>query len=335
MGTNFMFSAFIAWIFLRKGSDMLSRLVMSLMIVIAAGFLKDALFLGILSSLPDITVQLATSMDVVVVPIYAFILVELCNPGILTVKTICLSEAPFIFLPILLFVFKHPFFYYADIGLAILLGLATATWACFAIPRYHKYLKTSFSYDDFINLKWLQSILWAFFVILIVWALSCVDYNPWFDIVYMICTLVLWIFICFFIYKHQSVVNELRPITKPEATPSADIRREMFARIKKLIEEERIYLNPLLKLSDISQLANTNRSYASAYFSSEAGTTFYDHINQLRVNHAITLLADSSKRIDEVAELSGFNSRQSFHRIFLKFQGMTPNAYRATLQTVD
>jgi len=335
LGASFMFSAFIACIFLRKGTDMLSRLVLSLMIVIAIGFLKDAMIMGNFSSFPDKIVELATAMDIVVVPIYAFILVELCNPGKLTVRAICLSEAPFVILPIMLFVFHNPLFYYIDMGLAILLGFATAIWAYFAIPRYHKYLKSTFSYDDDINLKWLQSILWSFFVILIVWAFSCVDYNPWFDVVYMVCSLVLWIFICFFIYKHQSVVDELRPLHGPEfSVLSADIRSDVFARIKVLIEKERIYLNPRLKLSDIARLANTNRSYASAYFSG-TGTTFYDCINQFRVHHAMALLADRTKKLDEVAEQSGFNSRQSFHRVFLSIRGMTPNAYRFTLQTAD
>lgn len=41
LGSSFMFSALIAWIFWRKGNDMLSRLVTALMIVMAVGFLKD------------------------------------------------------------------------------------------------------------------------------------------------------------------------------------------------------------------------------------------------------------------------------------------------------
>jgi len=333
LGASFMFSAFIAWIFMRKGADMLSRLVMSLMIVIAIGFLKDAFLMDSTYPLSDITIELATALDMVAVPVYAFIMVELCKPGKLSVRDICISEAPFVILPVLLYVFRLPVLYYIDIGMSIALGLATATWACFAIPSYHKYLKASFSYDENLSLKWLKSILWMFFVILFVWAASCVVYNPWLDVAYMVCSLTLWGFISYFIYRHTSSVDELLPLpgTKQTALP-ANIRSEAFARIKVLIEKERIYLNPRLKLSDIAQLANTNRSYASAYFNSEAGTTFYDCINQLRVNHATALLADRSKKLEEIAEQSGFNSRQSFHRIFLNFQGMTPTAYRATLQ---
>lgn len=338
LGSSFMFSALIAWIFWRKGNDMLSRLVTALMIVMAVGFLKDT-FMMLISPPHDtsITLRVSTVADVVAVPIYAFILVELCSPGRLTLKSVCLFEAPFILLPLLLVIFRHPVFYYTDMAFAILLGLTTATWSCFAIPRYHKYLKANFSYDDDINLYWLQSILWTFFIILTVWTLSCITYNPWLDVMYMLFTLTLWIFICYFIYKHKSVVDELRPIvkTEPLADKPAGIRGEIFARIRKLIEEDRIYLNPMLKLSDLAQMANTNRTYASAYFSAEAGSTFYDHINGLRVSHAKTLLAGTAKRIDKIAEESGFNSRQSFHRVFITFAGMTPAEYRTSARKAD
>lgn len=144
-------------------------------------------------------------------------------------------------------------------------------------------------------------------------------------------TLMLWIFICYFIYKHKSVVDELRPAVRIESISdkSPDIRNQIFARIDKLIHEDRIYLNPMLKLSDIAGMAHTNRTYASAYFRLEIGATFYDHINGLRIKHAIGLLTDTSKRLDEIAEESGFNSRQSFHRVFVATTGMTPSAYRA------
>lgn len=340
LGASFMFSAMIAWLFWRKGSDMLSRLVMALMIVMAIGFLKDAIVVEYLDSVSGLTLELATSIDVVAVPIYAFILVELCDPGRLTIKSIFICEAPFIVLPALLAVFRNPVFYYMDMVLAILFGFSMATWTCFAIPRYNKYLKATFSYDENIDLRWLQSILWAFFVILIVWALSCVTYNPWFDVVYMFLTLMLWIFICFFLYKHKSIVEELRPAPTPEclsdkSPDNIDNRGDVFARIKKLIDDDRIYLDPLLKLSDIARLANTNRTYASAYFSSVVGATFYDHINGLRVIHAMALLSGTSKRLDDIAYASGFNSRQSFHRVFVAIKGMTPAAYRSSARTAE
>jgi len=334
LGASFMFTSSIAWIFWRKGGDRLSRLVLSLMLIMSIGFVKDAFFMYHPSFMAFPVRELVTSIDVVAVPVYAFILIELCDPGRLTLKGIVLCEAPFVVLPVLLTLFGHPVFYYVQMILAVGFGLTAATWTSFAIPRYHRYLKDAFSYDDDINLKWLQAILWSFFIILSLWISSCLAPSPYLDIAYMASTLLLWVLICYFLYRHKSVVDELRlcPAAKGAGERAAYMRSEIFERIKRIIEEERIYLDPMLKLSDIARRANTNRSYASAYFS-QTGATFYDHINRLRIDHALRLLADPRKKIDEIAEESGFNSRQSFCRVFSVMRGMSPSKYRKSVQT--
>ena len=95
------------------------------------------------------------------------------------------------------------------------------------------------------------------------------------------------------------MVDELHPVAPIESIPdkSPDIRSQVFARITRLIVEDRIYLNPMLKLSDIARMANTNRTYASAYFKTETGMTFYDHINRLRVKHAMGLLTGTPRGV--------------------------------------
>jgi len=204
------------------------------------------------------------------------------------------------------------------------------TWGCFAIPRYNRELKASFSFDDDIDLRWLQSILWSFLVLLAIWGLNCIFYNPWFDIAYMCCALAMWCFVCYFLYKHKSVVEDLKPVKKIDLNESP--REELFCRIRHLIVDEHIYLNPQLKLSDIARMANTNRSYASAFFSAQ-NTTFYDYINGLRIEYAKTLLADSSRRVEDIAFESGYNSRQSFNRVFLAVEGISPTEFRAKIQS--
>lgn len=329
LGASFMFSAFVAWLFWRKDSGMLSRLVAILMIVLALRYIKDAIVRPYISTLTPLALQLATVADIVAVPLYAAILVELCRPGHLTWKIIIGAEIPFVVFAVLLWATGRSVIYYIDMTAAVALGLSTAVWTIFAIPRYHRHLKATFSYDDDINLNWLQSILWAFFILLTVWALSCVVYNPWYDVLYMVCTLFLWISICYFIYRHKSVVDELKPLPAQEVITAKgdDARSEVFARIDKLINEDKIYLDSMLKLSDISRMANTNRTYASAYFSDQ-GRTFYDVINSLRIKHSISLLADKANTIEKVAEASGFNSRQSFARVFSSIMGVSPAQYK-------
>ena len=316
-----MFSLMVAWLFYRNRRDTLSHMIVALMLVMAAGFIKDICTSG--------SSMMAVSVDIVAIPLYACILYELCKPGRIRTTTIFIAEAPFIILPILLAITDSAFFYYADMALGITLGLTMFIWTCFAIPRYNRELKASFSFDDDIDLRWLQSILWSFFVLLVIWGLSCTVYNPWFDIAYMCCAFAMWCFVCYFLYKHKSVVEDLKPTKEIELNGSP--REELFWRIRHLIVNERIYLNPQLKLSDIASLANTNRSYASAFFNSQ-NTTFYDYINGLRIEYAKALLADSSRRIEDIAFDSGYNSRQSFNRVLLAIEGISPTEFRTKIQ---
>lgn len=315
-----MFSLMVAWLFFRNRHDTLSRLIITLMLVVAACFLKDLFTVG-----DD---MLSVMVDVVAIPIYACILYELCKPGKIKPAVVFFAELPFVVLPFLFATTSISALYYIDMGLGIILGLVMFFWTCFAIPKYNRALKAAFSYNDDIDFRWLSSILWVFFVLLAVWGLSCVFYNPWFDIAYMCCAMVMWCFVCLFLYKHKSVVEDLKPVE--EVASNDNPRNDLFERIRHIIIDEQLYLNPQLKLSDIATLIGTNRSYVSAFFSAEQ-TTFYDYINRIRINHAKRLLADRSLRIDDIATDSGYSSRRSFHRVFLAFEKVSPSDYRMNL----
>jgi len=114
LGASFMFSLMIAWIFYRNRRDTLAHLIVALMLVMAAGFIKDICTSG--SSL------LSVSVDTVAIPLYACILYELCKPGKIRAKTVFIAETPFIILPVLLAITDFSFFYYADMVLGIAIG---------------------------------------------------------------------------------------------------------------------------------------------------------------------------------------------------------------------
>lgn len=316
-GVGFTFSLGVALLFLRSRKGMLSTLVIALMTDIALCFVKD-LFM------PESLYQLSWMIDMTALPLYAGILYELCKPGHLHLKNIILAEMPFVLFTVLWCVW--PIFYYMDLAFAVVFGVGMALWTIFAIPRYNRSLKSTFSYVEDIDLRWLLYLLWTFFIILSVWALSCIWKNRWLDFVYLWASILLWVFACRFIYKHKSVVDELRPRLN-EISVQHTPKEMLFEKIRDLILNDKVYLNPMLKLSDIACMANTNRTYASEYFN-HAGETFYDYINRLRVEYAKTLLADTDKKIDDIAADSGFNSRRSFHRAFVAYECKTPVEYR-------
>lgn len=319
----------MAWFFYRKDGELLSRLVAVLMLVLGLQCLKDLFFIHPSDSQDLTDWMVMTAIDMVAVPLYAFILIELCRPGTLTRRIIILHELSFI-VPIALFGITHiRIFYYILVGWAIIYGLGYATKTFVDIPRYHALLKQRFSYEDNVNLNWLRVILASFFAVFTLWIADCMISHLTLEVGYLGGSLVMWMFIYYFLYKHESVMNEL---SEKVLTDTLDVVEsglsDIGKRIIELFDRDRIWLNPNLKLSDVARAAGTNRTYVSAYFNAESGSNFYDFVNRYRIDHACRLLSSSSDSLKLIAEQSGFNSQQSFIRVFNKVKGMTPSEYR-------
>lgn len=333
-GLCVMFYFMMAWFFMRKNKELLSRLVMVLMLVIGIQNTKDLFFISAHPGFDSYLWMVVTSVDMTAVPLYAFVLIELCRPGSLTISKMILHEVPFIMLAVLIIVTGNEYIYYADVAWAAIYGIAYAIWTATAIPRYHMLLKHTFSYEENINLNWLRIILISFFAILSLWIMDCTVADLNIEAVYMLGSLIIWMFVCYFIYRHESVIDELAvPAAAGTDVAFSDESAEndeLAQRIWHLFETERIFLDSQLKLSDVAARTNSNRTYISRYFNNLHGKTFFEFVNEYRVKHAMNLLDTTQEHLEIIAERSGFNSRQSFHRVFSKIAGCTPEQYRAS-----
>lgn len=200
------------------------------------------------------------------------------------------------------------------------------------MPRYHRELKRRFSYTENINLNWLRAIFLSFVLMLALWIADSLHVGYSFEILYMSSSLVVWMFIAYNMYKHESVLDELYDGMDADPTPAADANvtemSEIGRRISLLFDKDQIFLNPNLKVSDIATAIGTNRTYVSGFFNKEEECSFYDYVNRARIEYACTLLDGSDANIMKIAELSGFNSSQSFIRVFSKLKGISPTRYR-------
>ena len=151
------------------------------------------------------------------------------------------------------------------------------------------------------------------------------------EALYMSISLVVWMFISYYIYKHESVLDELSDsqyIDMKNNTATITKDTQIGKRIAILFEKEKVYLNPNLKVSDIAATIGTNRTYVSAYFNKETQCTFYDYVNRFRIEYACKQLDCTDDKIVQIAETSGFNSAQAFIRVFTKIKGISPSKYR-------
>ncbi len=331
-GLCVMFFFMMTWLFWRKGDDRLSRLVTVLMLTVACEYIKDLPFIGNESYLGNYLWSVMASVDMIVVPLYGFILTELCRPGILTLKQMAIHLAPFVILSALLIITDVTMFYYIEVVWAGMYGTFYVVWTLRAIPRYNKILKENFSYSENIDLSWLRTIMFSFFIILGLWIVDCIVISPYIECFYMLGSLTIWIFICYFIYKHETIINELRPVSEEEAT-SVSGTASIENIVTDLFVTQKLYLNPKLKLTDVAQLVGTNRTYLSNFFNRTAGSTFYDYVNALRLDHAEKLLSETSDPQAVIAEKSGFNSLSTFRRAFEQRHNCSPTQYRERIRS--
>lgn len=83
-----------------------------------------------------------------------------------------------------------------------------------------------------------------------------------------------------------------------------------------------------LSLSVLADVCSVTKSYLSALFKRETGSTVTDYINSVRVRQALILLNSSSLPIGEVAARCGFPDSNYFSRIFKKQLGLSPREYQ-------
>lgn len=87
------------------------------------------------------------------------------------------------------------------------------------------------------------------------------------------------------------------------------------------------YTEPI-SLQEVADEVAVSRNYFSELFKRVTGSNFIDYVIDLRVKRAKELLAATSLRVYEVAELSGFNDVKYFSKLFKKLVGMTPAEYQ-------
>lgn len=104
-----------------------------------------------------------------------------------------------------------------------------------------------------------------------------------------------------------------------EKSPKVSVKKELLTRelFECYIRTKRPYLNPELKIIDLVNDLNINRTYISTFINAEYGLSFSGYINQQRLKEYERLRsrpALQQKNNTEIAEMAGFGSYRNYMR---------------------
>ncbi len=106
---------------------------------------------------------------------------------------------------------------------------------------------------------------------------------------------------------------------------------KVLKNLKDHMLKEKPFLNPSLTIQDLSDDIEVPVRDLSLLINHKLGLHFFDFVNSYRIENAMEILKDLSKKKVTVLEILyevGFNSKSSFNTAFKKHTGLTPTAYR-------
>jgi two-component system, response regulator YesN len=136
----------------------------------------------------------------------------------------------------------------------------------------------------------------------------------------------------------------LKPIDKDEMTQllakvaeslPSDSESDYTIHAKRILAYMECHFNEDLSLEHLAVVMGLHPHYISRLFKKETGDNFVNHLNALRIREAEKLL--KHQRLTPVYAIGkkvGFENKHYFTKVFKKYTGVTPSAYRGEEETM-
>ncbi|MFX3632654.1 MAG: helix-turn-helix domain-containing protein [Candidatus Pristimantibacillus sp.] len=102
--------------------------------------------------------------------------------------------------------------------------------------------------------------------------------------------------------------------------------KQLAVQVTEYVSEH--YSNEALNISMIGEHFGLTPSYLSKQYREQTGEALLETINRTRLREAKLLLSNQKMTVNEIARSVGYGDINTFHRIFKKFEGITPGKYK-------
>ena len=334
---------------LRKQSNMMYMLFLT-MAYIAFCILKETVFLVEGMTENFFWSGLSLTVDIVAVPLVVSFFIELVSPGWVTAKKVLLQMGiQALFIPVFA---VFPTQMTLDIAMytAYVGGVFSLIFICHLLYRHRKYIRDNYSYTEHVDVSWAVNCVVV--LLICITAYVCISSKEtWTSrAVFHLILMCAWLYLSRLARNHSVVdippiVMFAFPLVKKHCVEEnvmetdevsedlSDVYATIAEQLEACMNTDKLYLNPKLTLQDVSAAIGTNRTYLSDYLNKVLKTTFYEYVNDFRIRTACEIIdsmtAENKRSMQEISEISGFNSISTFNRSFVKLVGKTPSQYLA------
>lgn len=148
-------------------------------------------------------------------------------------------------------------------------------------------------------------------------------------------------FIAFIIYATSFTVlrrslffqdTNVRAVKKYEKSSlTQEIQSTTLRKLEEVMAKEKAFLDPGFSLPILAKRLGISTHHLSQILNEELGQSFFDFVATYRINEAQKLLRDEGSsyiKIEEIAQMVGYNSKSAFNTSFRKITGYTPSEFK-------
>ena len=135
------------------------------------------------------------------------------------------------------------------------------------------------------------------------------------------------------VQEKENLTVAVQPNPLSRKTVLSEAQQAAIAdRLARLMEDKKVYTDPDLTLEKLASLMKTPRHHVSEVLNQYLHRSFYQFINDYRMQKVLSLLdqfrrQEITPNILSIAYESGFNSKSAFNQYFKKTTGFTPTEY--------
>ncbi len=108
--------------------------------------------------------------------------------------------------------------------------------------------------------------------------------------------------------------------------------KSLYAKSIRYINE---FYSSSIKITDLAKMENVSMTTYNLHFKEQIGMSPTKYILSLRMHSAMELLESSKLPIREISSMCGYDDFNFFTKVFKKFTGKSPSAYRKNSESTD